>query len=469
MHRKRPFAHGRTFIFLNLSWICALLGVLVSPDLGLAQVQTAWVARFKGAYGKTEPSALALDGQGNVYVTGGSRTANGFADYFTLKYNNAGSQRWARFYNGLTSSHDDYDCARAIAVDGQGQVYVTGQSSGTGDNFSDYLTLKYSSAGARLWTKRYNGPQKSIDVARALAVDSQGNICVTGESAGLVNNVDTGFDIATLKYSPTGQLLWLRRHATFLSYRKDVTDGGHAVAVDQQDNVYVTGESAWKCVTLKYSPGGQRQWVRYYAGPTGAYGSAASALAVDAQGYAYVTGRSSSGKDIYDWDYVTIKYSPSGQQLWVARYDGPASYMDLAAAIAVDGQGNVYVTGHSYDNDSKFDYATVKYGPNGKELWVRRYNGPGNDNDEARAIALDAQGNAYVTGYSKGLEYGYAWSDYATIKYSPDGEELWVARYDGPGSFSSDQATALKVDAQGNVYVTGISGKDCVTIKYTQP
>ena len=96
----------------------------------------------------------------------------------------------------------------------------------------------------------------------------------------------------------------------------------------------------------------------------------------------------------------------------MARYDGPVNGDERASALAVGGLGNVYVTGYSWSGTER-DYATIKYAPDGNELWVARYDGPGNDWDIASALAVDGSGNVYVTGYS--------WSgtslDYATIKY----------------------------------------------------
>src|SRR4029077_1627746 len=84
------------------------------------------------------------------------------------------------------------------------------------------------------------------------------------------------------------------------------------------------------------------------------------------------------------------------QESWVARYNGPGNYTDDPVAIAVDGSGNVYLTGES----SGQGYATIKYDSAGEEQWVAGYNGPGNGNDRANAIAVDASGNVYVTGES---------------------------------------------------------------------
>jgi len=202
-------------------------------------------------------------------------------------------------------------------------------------------------------------------------------------------------------------------------------------------------------------------WVARYTGPGSAY-SAAAALALDSSGNVYVTGRSQGAES--DDDYVTVKYDVAGKEVWVARHDGPASLMDSARDVTVDSLGNVYVTGYvtcdSEENDS--DYATVKYDTNGNELWVRRYGDPstgGGDagRDEAYAVAVDSSGNAYVTGESyHGVADGYVYNDSATVKYDANGTQLWVARYKGPGS-GSDSTTAIVLDGAGNVYVTGHS------------
>ena len=154
---------------------------------------------------------------------------------------------------------------------------------------------------------------------------------------------------------------------------------------------------------------------------------------------------------------------------WAKRYNGPGNGSDYAVSLAVDAEGNVYVTGGSAGVGSGDDYATIKYSPTGVRLWVKRYNGPGNGTDIATALAVDAEGNVYVTGcsYADGTDY-----DYATIKYSATGVRIWAKRYNGPGN-SYDYAKALAVDAEGNVYVTGRStgdgsSGDYFTIKYSQ-
>jgi hypothetical protein len=134
----------------------------------------------------------------------------------------------------------------------------------------------------------------------------------------------------------------------------------------------------------------------------------------------------------------------------------------------MDASGNVYVTGYSTGTGTGYDYATVKYDAAGNELWVARYNGPGNGSDYGRDVAIDASGNSYVTGYSTGSGTGY---DFATIKYDASGNEMGLARYDGP---FDDQGFSIAVGPSGNVCVTGNSviighSNDIMTIMYHSP
>jgi hypothetical protein len=165
---------------------------------------------------------------------------------------------------------------------------------------------------------------------------------------------------------------------------------------------------------------------------------------------------------------------PSGEtqaaaptQKWTATYDGPGHGDDLAVALAVDGSGNVYVAGTSRGTGSHTDFAVVKYSPLGVQLWAKRYDGPGHGDDSVKAIALDASGNVIVFGESQGSGTGL---DLTTIKYDPRGRRLWVKRQSGRAKVD-DYAGGLAVDGAGNVYVAGTSressiGPSRTVIKY---
>src|SRR6266513_2619024 len=204
--------------------------------------------------------------------------------------------------------------------------------------------------------------------------------------------------------------------------------------------------------SLAPSGGVQEAWVARYNGPGNDF-DAAEAIAVDNSGNVYVTGRSWGSGTGYD--YTTIKYNSAGQEKWIARYNGPDNADDYAEGIAVDESGNVYVTGESANAAGFSDYVTIKYSSAGQELWIARYySRPGNYPDAASAIAIDGSGNAYVTGTS--LFYSPASYDYGTIKYNSVGQGQWVARYNGSGN-RDDYALAIAVDNSGNIYVTGTS------------
>jgi hypothetical protein len=364
-----------------------------------ADGQQQWLARYNGpANGWDRAAAIARDSSGNIYVTGQSLGLGTNYDYATVKYDSAGQEQWVARYNGSGNGEDD---ANAIAVDSLGNVYVTGQSLGLGTGLFDYATIKYDSAGQEQWVARYSLP--ATDIPRAIALDSSGNVYVTGRSTGL----GTLFDYATIKYDSAGQEQWVARY----NGPANDYDDAFAVAVDSLGNVYVTGTSLGAApysdyATVKYDSAGQEQWVARYPGPI------ARAIAVDSSGNVYVTGESAETQTS-NVAYATIKYDSAGQQQWVARYDGHRKFYARAQAIALDGSANVYVTGFSAETRS-YDYATVKYNSAGQQQWVAIYNGPGHGDDDAQALTVDGSGNVYVTGNSPGRRTGY---DYATIKY----------------------------------------------------
>ena len=316
------------------------------------------------------------------------------------------------------------------------------------------------------WVARYNGPGNYDDHAKAMVVDDSGNVYVTGYSYGNSSH----HDYATTKYNADGIEQWVARYDGPGNYH----DAPKSIALDALNNVYVTGHSYgdgtnYDYATIKYNSEGIEQWVARYNGP-GNGNDLVFAMTVDSIGNVYVTGESYDNHSCLD--YRTIKYDGNGRRLWVATYNGPGNYNDSAKAIAIDDFGNVYVTGYSYSGaDAYEDYATIKYNSSGRQLWVARYAGPSGPPhsayDVANAIAVDALGYVYVTGYSDGGDTSY---DYATIKYDSDGNELWEARYNGMGN-GYDYAHAIALDSSGSVCVTGYSdngssGQDYTTIKY---
>lgn len=440
----------------SIQWLCVVFSIIL-PVFCLAQ---EWVARYNGpgnAYDAA--SAIAIDNAGNIYVTGPSCGLGPWEDYATVKYDSLGVEQWVARYNG---PFNYADIALAIALDTAGNVYVTGQSDGAG-TWEDYATIRYDASGVEQWVARYNGPGGDYDAAYAIAVDNAGNVYVTGQSDASYT-CDTSEDYATVRYDSLGVEQWVARY----NGPGNSTDLAMALVLDAAGNIYVTGGSTgsgtgFDYATVKYDASGVEQWVARYDGPVSGY-DMAYAIAVDNAGYIYVTGYSvGSGTSE---DYATVKYDSLGVEQWVVRYNGPGNSTDWASAIALDAAGNSYITGRSEGSGTGYDYATVKYDQSGMEQWATRYTGSGSGWDHANAIAVDAAGNVYVTGYSVGSGTS---EDYTTIKYNYQGTEQWVMRYDaGLGDYAND----LAIDGEGNIFVTGRSwgpsnNDDFATVKYS--
>ncbi len=439
---------SRLLIF-SVIILCFALPLSAQP------VDTAWVRIYNGDGNIADQAwGIAVDDSGNVYVTGQINSGLYSGDYCTVKYYPNGDTAWVRVYDG---PRNDVDLAYDVAVDRSGYIYVTGQSLGDTTTGRDFATIKYDPDGDIVWLRRYDGPASEGDGARALALDDSGNVYVTGSSTGN----GTFLDYATIKYYPNGDTAWIRRYNDL----SNLYDTPRAIAVDGSGNVYVTGDENSDYATIKYYPNGDTAWVRRYDGPSSTE-DVADAIAVDGSGNVYVTGHSDSS-GYYNYDYLTIKYYSNGDTAWVRRYNGTLNDWDGAEAVAVDGSGNVYVTGASQNIGTGSDLTTIKYYPNGDTAWTRSYNGPDNLSDRAFDIALDNSGDIYVAGYSMGTNTS---QDCITIKYDSNGEVDWVRKYDGPSS-AQDFNKEIVVDGSGNIYVTGVSfgsGTDYnyVTIKY---
>ncbi|MDD1748951.1 MAG: SBBP repeat-containing protein [Methanothrix sp.] len=310
-----------------------------------------WVNTFNGP---SSLSDLVLDAHGNAYVTGGGY------DYVTIKYRPNGDTAWVRSYNG---PGDLNDWAKDLAVDERGNVYVTGQSDGTGNWWGDdFATIKYDSLGNQLWVSRYNGPADSTDQATAIALDASGNVYVTGISYG----IGTGLDWATVKYDSLGNELWVRRYNG--SANED--DRACDIATDDSGYIYVLGDDDkisgqyynTDYVVIKYLPSGDTAWLRRYDGSPGGitvYDTPRD-LTLDEHANAYVTGLSDMGTGT---GCGTVKFTPDGNIAWSTRYYGPGPfyYMGQGLAVEVDDSAYVYVTGSSPGLNGELDFVTIKY------------------------------------------------------------------------------------------------------------
>ncbi len=405
-HDVKTDAQGNVLV---TGWIENSLG---NPDAHTVKYApdgtVLWENTYAGsATGVDYGYALAVDETGNTYVAGfGNGNNPATFDIFVLKFDPDGNTLWTQRWTSPITNYSAY--AYAIAVDKQGNVFTTGFHS---DGFTDgeFITLKFDASGSLQWANSYNGSTSSIDYANCIALDNEGNVCITGWSGG-ANNL---WDYTTIKYSSTGDQLWVK---TYNGSAND-NDFAYRLALDSSGNVYVTGQSVETgsdndITTIKYSPDGDVLWIRHYDGPANGY-DAGQGIAVDAKGNAYVTGNQTTATGL---ECVTLKYSAAGDLLWVAPFNSPDND-GVLISIVLDDSASAYVTGFVFRGGAS-DFVTIKYDAQGIEQWSQFYNGPGNSYDGTYALTLDNNRNVLVAGYSTGNGTDY---DYTTIKYSQTG------------------------------------------------
>jgi len=365
-----------------------------------------WSQRFGSTYDDIAYS-VAVDASGNVYVTGcfrgtvdfggGNLVSAGNSDIFLAKYSPTGIHLWSKRFGDI-----DQDLAYSVAVDGSGDVYMTGFFGGTVDfgggnlvsaGVADIFVVKYGSTGDHQWSQRFGST--SYDNGRSVAVDGSGNVYVTGRFDGTVdfgggNLVSAGGDdIFLAKYDATfGDYQWSQR---FGSTSNDV---GYSVAVDGSGNVLVTGAFAGTVnfrggnlvsaggediFLAKYTPGGINQWSQRFGD---IYDDDGESVAVDGSGNVLVTGYfigtvdfgggnlvSAGGDDIF-----LAKYSPTGVHQWSQRFGGAG--IDSGNSVAVDGSGNVFVTGR-FENTVDFGGGNlVSASAYSYDIFLAKYSGP---------------------------------------------------------------------------------------------
>jgi hypothetical protein len=409
---------------------------------------------FLGGSGADWGYGIAVDGGGNVYVTGRSAADWGCSpttctvqaytagyDAFAAKLDHDGSLTWNTFLGG-SGTDEGY----GIAVDGSGNVYVTGYVTATwGSPVRDYtagydaFAAQLDSDGDLLWHTFLGG--SGDDYGRSIVVDGDGNVYVAGDSysawscspTACTVRAYTGNDdaFAAQLDSGDGSLTW----NTFLG--ASAVDEGWSVAVDGDGNVYVAGNSysAWSCSPVSCTGRAYTDNSDAFAAKLGSDGSLIGnaflggtgadygyGIAVDGDGNIYVTGHSNATwgapERLYDaaWDAFAAKLNSAGSLTWNTFLGGSAD--DDGYGIVVDGSGNVYVTGRSNAAWSCSPTAcTVRPYTASADAFAAQLDSAGSLTwntflggsyvDYGRGIVLDGSSNVYVAGYS----YNENWGD----------------------------------------------------------
>jgi hypothetical protein len=299
---------------------------------------------------------VAADQRGGCFVTGHSNAAAGNTnqDYLTIHYDAAGNQRWVSRLNGTGNWHD---YPMAMMLGDSGYLYLTGYSWGGSTPQYDYLTVKLDTLdGDTVWTRSYDGNAiaPKADFAYAITTDDSQFVYVTGRAG----EQGTWYDATTIKYTPAGAAVWTNKFdAGWLG-----TDGGGNVKVDKDYNVYVGGivldavDDMYDFLTFRINPNNTVPWYRTYdAGVED--DDSLTAMVVDDRGNTYVTGWTYVYQGDIDW--MTIKYNANGAKIWSASHATPGDD-DSPFGMLMDEFGEIYVTGFDYAGPDE-NYCTVKY------------------------------------------------------------------------------------------------------------
>jgi hypothetical protein len=326
------------------------------------------------------------------------------------------------------------DQGNAVATDAVGNAYLAASISGDSQR-ADFAVVKYDSRGARAWTARHGGSVNGqIGRALAVTVDSSGNVYATGSILTVVAGVARGTDLIIVRFSPDGIEQWSRRVAGAI--------GSH-IALDRIGNVYVGGIAGGTdpdFVIEKYSGAGALLWERRFDGTLGT-NDRLSDLEIGPDGNAVVTGwTDSSTGQRGATDIATIKFDAQGNTLWQNVFSETAAADEKPWDLAIDGAGNVYVTGETTaDTSGELPVfpITLKYGSNGQPLFTRIGDGFG-----GRAVAVAGTGGVAVAG-------GTGFPHVARLDAA--GNPIWISRVPELPTVSE-----VAINSAGEVFAAGV-------------
>lgn len=391
--------------------------VVASSALAANNNAPTWIRQL-GKLKNDGAKGVAVDEAGNVYIAGYTENSLGRDkppglfinnDPFLAKYDRNGTKLWVQQMGDLNLQ----DGANSVAVDKAGNVYIVGYTYATlpptgKGGMSDAFVAQYNSSGKLMWTRQFGSA--GIDSAKGVAVDGAGNVYITGEINGTFGGSSAKPDVFLAKYNSTGTQIWIKQFGT------PVNDYSQSVAVDQAGNIYITGytdgalpgytnKGFMDIFVAKYNTSGTQVWLRQF-GTTKT--DVANGVAVDQAGSIYLTGYTDSAFSGYTnagySDAFVAKYNSNGAQVWIRQFG--KNTKDIANGVAVDKSGSIYITGTTQGslgatNAGTFDPFTAKYNSTGTQVWIRQFGTRGTD--IANGVAVDKTGSVYITGYTEGV------------------------------------------------------------------
>ncbi len=383
------------------------------------------------------------------------------------------------------------EAGKGVEVDAEGNIYVAGSTYGALDGnpcvmdgaqcSRDIFLTKFDKNGVKLWTKQWGS--KGADAANSVAVDVNGNILVTGYANGEINGqaaMGNG-DAFLIKVKPDGTAVWTK------IWGSSSSDGGVKVVVDGQGNSFVAGSTRGSidgntitgsatCPTMdatqncadafvtKFTADGTKVWTKSWGTELT---DEAMGIAVDAAGMLYVAGYTEGALEtnalIGNKDVFLTKLAADGNRVWIKQWG--TDVRDEGTSVGVDSTGNIFVAGKTQgDLDGNkctktmlggcsLDAFLTRFNADGTKAWTKQLGS--NGDESADSLALDAAGNVYIGGYTKGgldgnMNAGVI--DGFVTKWSGEGNKIWTKL---SGTPANDSGKAVAVSGTGVVYLTG--------------
>ncbi len=362
-------------------------------------------------------NSIAVDGENYIYVTGqtkggldGNRNLGG-NDVFLIKYDNTGLKltirQWGSFYD---------DFGNSVSVDESKNIYIAGYTSGNMEGninagLNDIFLTKFDSGGKLQWTKQWGTIFN--DVANEAAIDSFGNIFVTGYTVGSLSSTQNygGSDVFLTKLDNNGEILFTQQIGS------GGDDFGEGITIDKDSNVYITGSfdgifDTWGSMgvadifLIKYDNNGNIQWSR----AIGTYkNEMGTSLITDNSGNIFIAGHTTGDLDENDFDKTDMfvaKYDSEGNCIWKKQFG--SSEDDYGLSITVDIEENLLITGSTTGNminnmPSSYidmDIFLLKLNKNGEKIDLKQVGT--NYDDRGNDVSVDSLGNIFITGFIAG-------------------------------------------------------------------
>ncbi len=398
-------------------------------------------------------SASVFDVSGNIIMTGNTLAGPGNPDVLINKFDRNGELLWQRTFDG--SAHGP-DYGAAVTTDGSGNSYIAAAITSPG-SMQDIAVLKYSTDGELIWSAAWDGLTHLIDAPSSIKLDASGNVYVAGITYVSLTNVD----YVLIKFDQQGTMLWFNNYD-----HNGSIDLAVGLEFNSNNDPVVSGASAatpglWDYATVSYNKinGGLIDAERVTV--PGVSINSALAFTRDNAGHFYLTGYSEANGDR---DVQTVRLSSAFTLDWASSYSGTTGLEDLAKAIDADDGGRVYVAGHSDLPEGGSMFLTIKYATNGDTLWTRNFR-PKDPSwrAEANKLAVTEDGGVLVVG----TVYNGDSYDFLTVKYDANGKMEWNKKYDGLNG--DDKALSL-ITVGKDAYVSGITGdgpaKTYTVVKY---